>query len=111
VAHGQALASVAAEVARYNVENGDDETKRRYGEIAEALDAPIADRKLDAPLAVDAYEELVADLGLETSVGELTDAAPEELADNAAKYMRGALSNNPVEVEKEELKEILEEAY
>lgn len=111
VAHGRALASVAAEVARYNVENGDDETKRRYGEIAEALDAPIADRKLDAPLAVDAFEELIADLGIDVSVGELVEASPEELAENAATYMDAATANNPVEVEEEDLLEILEEAY
>ncbi|MFP4187956.1 MAG: iron-containing alcohol dehydrogenase [Halobacteriales archaeon] len=111
VAHGDALAAVTSEVARYNVENGDDETKRRYGEIAETLGAPIADRKLDAPLVVDAMDELVADLGLETSVGELVDTTPEELAENAATYMGMALQNNPVDVDEEAVVEIIENAY
>ena len=111
VAHGDALAAVASEVARYNVENGDDETKRRYGEVAETLGVPIADRKLDAPLVVDAMDELVADLGLGASVGELVDASPEALAENAATYMGMALENNPVEVEKEDLVGIIENAY
>jgi alcohol dehydrogenase class IV len=111
VAHGDALASVASEVARYNAENGDDETKRRYGEVAEALGAPIADRKLDAPLVVDAFDELIADLGLGTSVGELVDASPEELAENATAYMGGAVDNNPVDLDGDALVGILEEAY
>jgi alcohol dehydrogenase class IV len=111
VAHGDALAAVASEVARYNVENGDDETKRRYGEIAETLGAPIADRKLDAPLVVEAIDELIADLGLGTSVGELVDATPEELAENAARYMGMALENNPVDVDEEAVAGIIEDAY
>jgi alcohol dehydrogenase class IV len=111
VAHGDALASVASEVARYNVENGDDETKRRYGEIAETLGAPIADRKLDAHLVVDAVDELVADLGLQASVGELVDASPQTLAENAVTYMGTALRNNPVEVDEEDVADIIENAY
>lgn len=111
VAHGQALASVAAEVAAYNADNADEETKRRYGEIAELLDYPIADRKLDAPFVSDAFEEFVAELGLDAAVGDLTDAAPAELAENAAEYMGLTIRNNPVEVEEEDLAGILEEAY
>jgi alcohol dehydrogenase len=111
VAHGDALASVASEVIRYNVENGDDETKRRYGEVAEALGAPIADRELDAALAADAVEELIADLGLEASVGELVDASPEALAENAVTHMGAAVENNPVELEEDDLVEMLENAY
>jgi alcohol dehydrogenase len=111
VAHGQALASVAAEVARYNVENGDDETKRRYGKVAEVLDAPVADRKLDAGLAVEAYEELISELGIEAPLGELVDEEPETLAANASEYMGIALDNNPVGVDEDGLTEILENAY
>jgi len=110
-AHGEALAAVSAEVAAYNVDNGDDETKRRYGEVAEALGFPVADRKLDAPFVADAFDELLADIGLEVSVGDLTDATPEELAENAAENMGFVLHNNPAEVEEEDLVEILEEAY
>jgi alcohol dehydrogenase class IV len=111
VAHGQALASVTSEVARYNVENGDDETKRRYGEIAETLGFPIADRKLDAPFVADAFDELIEDIGLDASVGDLTDATPEELAENTVENMGLVLRNNPVELEEEDLVGILEEAY
>jgi len=111
VAHGQALASVTAEVARYNVENGDDETKRRYGEIAETLGFPVADRKLDAPFVVEAFDELIEDIGLNASVGDLTDATPEELAENTVENMGLVLRNNPVELEEEDLVGILEEAY
>lgn len=111
VAHGDALAAVASEVAAYNVENGDDETKRRYGEIAETLGFPIADRKLDAPFIADSFDELLAELDLDVSVGDLTDATPEELAENTAENMEFVLRNNPVEVEKEDLVGILEDAY
>jgi len=113
VPHGQALASVASEVARYNAENGDDETKVRYGEVAESLGFPVADRKLDAKFVADAYEEFVAELGhgLDVSVGELVDEEPETLAANAAEYMAGAVGNNPVELDEDALVEILEEAY
>ncbi len=111
VAHGDALASVAAEVAAYNVENGDDETKRRYGEIAETLGFPVADRKLDAPFVVDTFREFVAEFDLDASVGDLTDATPEELAENAAEHMRLVLRNNPVEVEEDDLVGIFEDAY
>jgi alcohol dehydrogenase len=111
VAHGDALAAVASEVARYNVENGDDETKRRYGEIAETLGFPIADRKLDAPFVADVFDELIADLGLEASIGDLTDATPEELAENTVEHMGLVLKNNPVELEEDDLVGILEEAY
>ncbi|MDZ7687892.1 MAG: iron-containing alcohol dehydrogenase [Halobacteriales archaeon] len=111
VAHGDALASVASEVAAYNVENGDDETKRRYGEIAETLGFPVADRKLDAPFVADAFDEFVAELRLDHSVGDLTDATPDELAENTVENMGFVLKNNPVEVEMEDLVGILEEAY
>jgi alcohol dehydrogenase class IV len=111
VAHGDALAAGASEVARYNVENGDDETKRRYGEIAETLGFPIADRKLDAPFVADVFDELIADLGLEASIGDLTDATPEELAENTVEHMGLVLKNNPVELEEDDLVGILEEAY
>jgi alcohol dehydrogenase class IV len=111
VAHGQALASVTSEVAAYNVENGDDETKRRYGEIAEILGFPVADRKLDAPFVADAFDELIEDIDLEASVGDLTDATPEELAENTVEHMGLVLKNNPVELEEEDLVGILEEAY
>ena len=111
VAHGDALAAVAAEVAAYNVENGDDETKHRYGEVAEVLGFPIADRKLDAPFVADAFRELTADIDLDHSVGDLTDATPEELAENTVENMGFVLRNNPVEVDEEDLVGILEDAY
>jgi alcohol dehydrogenase class IV len=111
VAHGQALASVTSEVAAYNVENGDDETKRRYGEIAETLGFPVADRKLDAPFVADAFDELIEDIGLDASVGDLTDATPEQLAENTVENMGLVLRNNPVELEEDDLVGILEEAY
>lgn len=113
VAHGDALAAVAAEVVDYNVENGDDETKRRYGMMAERLGAPVADRKLDAPLAVEAFETLMEDVGVATSLSDLgvKEAELETIATNAAVYMSGALRANPVELSKEDLTGVLEQAY
>jgi alcohol dehydrogenase len=111
VAHGEALAAVAPEVAAYNVDNGDDETKRRYGEVAETLGFPIADLKLDAPFVADAFEELLSEIDLDVSVGDLTDATPEELAENAAGNMGFVLHNNPAEAKEEDLVGILGEAY
>lgn len=113
VPHGQALAAVASEVARHNAENGDDETKLRYGEVAKSLGFPVADRKLDAKFVADAYDDLVAEIGhgLDVSVGELVDEEPETLATNAAEYMAVAVGNNPVELDEEDLVGILEEAY
>lgn len=113
VAHGDALAAVAAEVVDYNVENGDDETKRRYGMLAERLGAPVADRKLDAPLAVDAFEELMEDVGVSTSLSDLgvKEAELEPIATNAAVYMSGAVRANPAELGKEDLADVLERAH
>ncbi len=113
VAHGDALAAVAAEVVDYNVENGDDETKRRYGMLAERLGAPVADRKLDAPLAGDAFRELMEDVGVATSLSELgvKEAEIESIAANAAVYMGPAIRANPTEIEKDDLVSVLEKAY
>jgi len=113
VAHGTALASVAGELARHNAKNGDDKTKKRYGEVTEALGFPVADRKLDSSFIGDAYGDFISEVGhgLDVSVGELVEEKPETLAENATEYMSGAISNNPVELGKDDLIGILEEAY
>lgn len=110
VPHGIALASVAGEVARHNAKNGDDETKKRYGEVAEILGFPVADHKLDSSFAGEAYDDFVTEIGhgLDVSLGELVQKEPETLAQNAAEYMSGAIGNNPVELEKDDLVGILE---
>ncbi|MDY6779690.1 MAG: iron-containing alcohol dehydrogenase, partial [Halobacteria archaeon] len=113
VPHGEALASVASEVAAYNVENGDEETKRRYGEVAELLGMPVADRKLDAALAVDAFDELKREIGLDVSVGDLgiDEDALGWLAEHTVEYMEMSIGNNPVDLDEEDLVEILDDAY
>ncbi|MFP4632439.1 MAG: iron-containing alcohol dehydrogenase [Halobacteriales archaeon] len=112
VAHGEALAAVASEVAAYNVENGDDEVQRRYGLLADRLGEPVADPKLDAGLAVDGFDHLKDDVGLDVSLSDLgfDEDDVESLATNAAVYMDGAVRCNPVELSEEDLAAILEDA-
>ncbi|XGI83142.1 iron-containing alcohol dehydrogenase [Halorutilales archaeon Cl-col2-1] len=113
VAHGDALAALTSEVARFNVENGDKETKKRYSKIAELLGVEIADPVLDAIYVVDAFEELKKDIGLNVTLEDLgvEEDEIEELADNSEEYMEMAIETNPVELDHDDLVEILEESY
>lgn len=112
VAHGAALAALAPHVAALNVERGGEPTKRRYGTIAEIIGQPVADRKLDAGLAVDGMEELRTAIGLDVG---LTDLGVEEdeiggMVEAARTYMEVSLASNPVELTDDDLAALLEDA-
>jgi alcohol dehydrogenase class IV len=112
VAHGEALAAVAPSVAAHNVEHGGEHTKRRYGEIAAIFGEPVADRKLDAGLAVDAIEALREELGLPTSLDAVGVGADEveALVATAREYTPLSIDANPVELSDDDLAAILEDA-
>lgn len=115
IPHGQALATLAVPIMKYNIENGDERVRERYSRVAVALgalEAPSGDR--DAALAsVDAVSELVETLDLDRSLSELgvEEERLSRMVEDTFDYMEPDVDYNPVEIGREGIGGIFREAF
>nr|5YVM_A Chain A, alcohol dehydrogenase [candidate division MSBL1 archaeon SCGC-AAA259E19]5YVS_A Chain A, alcohol dehydrogenase [candidate division MSBL1 archaeon SCGC-AAA259E19] len=110
ISHGQALASISVPIMEHNIENGDEKTWERYSRIAVALDAskPVDNTRQAASKAVDGLKNLLRSLDLDKPLSELgvEEEKIPEMTEGAFIYMGGGIEANPVDVSKEDVKEI-----
>lgn len=115
IPHGQALASVAIPIMKYNIENGDERTRTRYSKIATALGAlESPSRSKDSALkAVEAVEDLLETLDLDKSMSEtgVKEDRIAQMTEDTFTYMKGDIEVNPAEVGEKEVEDIFREAY
>ncbi len=115
IAHGQALATLSSPILEHNIENSSRETWRRYSEIAFALDVSekVEATKQNAKKAIDGFEKIIQAVDLDKSLSEL--GVEKEKLDQMTKdtftYMEANIEMNPAEIDREEIREIFEEAY
>lgn len=106
--HGEANAMLLPHVMRYNVPA----EQERFAEIARLLGVAEVDARSPearALAAVEAVTDLIADVGIEPSIGHLGEMEPEDLeryAEITFEYSKHNIDRNPRHLEREDVVEI-----
>jgi len=109
VAHGVALAAISPNVMEFNINNGDEETVRKYCQIAKVMGKLIIKfNKEEAKKSIQAMEELIGKVNLRvnlTKLGISKNKIP-DMTKDVFKTMRRGVENNPVPATEKDVEEI-----
>jgi len=109
VDHGEALAALTCECMRFNIERGDEETVRKYCEIARIGGKNINSfTKEEALKSIDVIKELLEKIDLNVRLRDfgVKEEDFEGMVRSAFSTMRGPIEANPVDVSDRDIIEL-----
>lgn len=106
VSHGEALAALTCESIRFNIENGGDETVKKYCQIAQVAGKKINSfTRKEALKSVEVIEDLLEKINLNITLKDLgvEEDEFEDMVKSVFSTMKGPIEANPVTLSRDDI--------